>query len=51
MLSFILILFAWVLVGCAGVLRCKEHRVQVEMLIFLLFTPLIPIVAKIFGIL
>lgn len=51
MISFALICFAWCLIGFAGVLNCKEDRVNYEMLIFWGFALLLPTLANFFGIL
>ena len=35
----IIIISIWVLIGMIGILRCKENRVNIEMLIFFFSAP------------
>ena len=46
---FVIIILLWCLFGGIGVLRCKENRVNVEMLIFILFVPFLAIIAHVCG--
>ena len=49
MISFILIVCAWILLGVAGILRCKE-KTHYDMIVFMFGTPFIPLIAQFFGI-
>lgn len=44
---FCIIILVWCLIGFKGLLNVKANRVNYEMIIFIVFTPFIPIVAKI----
>ena len=46
---FVIIILIWCLFGGIGTLRCKENRVNVEMLIFILFVPFLAIIAHVCG--
>lgn len=48
---FVLIIVVWLFVGSLGVLHCKENRVNYEMIVFMLFVPFIPLIAKACGLL
>ena len=50
MLIFTIILMAWALVGFIGILNCKRSGIMWEMIIFAGAVPLIPFLAKFFGI-
>ena len=49
MIIFVISMMFWVLIGVIGVLRAKENRINWEMLIFIIFVPLIPIITKLCG--
>lgn len=46
---FVLIIIVWLFVGFLGNLHCKENRVNYEMIVFMLFVPFIPLIAKACG--
>ena len=46
---FVIVILIWCLFGGIGVLHCKENRVNVEMLVFILFAPFLAIIAHVCG--
>ena len=48
-LVFCFIVLIWLFVGFLGNLHCKENRVNYEMIVFMLFFPFIPFIAKACG--
>ena len=48
---FIAFILFWSYLGWHSVYECKEDKVHYEMIAFLVIAPLIPLVAKLFGIL
>ena len=51
MIAFALFLIVWACIGLFGVINCKTDRINYEMLAFIAITPVIPLIAKFFGIL
>ena len=49
MIIFCVVIFIWLFVGFLGGLHSKENRVNYEMLIFMAFTPFIPLIAYACG--
>jgi hypothetical protein len=46
---FVLIIVAWLFIGFLSNLHCKENRVNYELIVFVLFVPFIPLLAKACG--